>query len=417
MSSVINSIPASGYATRRANGYRSPDYDVAIIGAGPYGLSAGLHLKAKGLGLRIFGQPMDFWANTMPQGMLLRSERPACNISDPRSAFTLGAYEAESGLKPVAPVPLETFVGYGRWFCRQVESCLEPTMVSGVNRHGGLFRLTLQNGESLLSRRVVVAAGVAMFQKTPAPFSELPPGFVSHCYEGKRISNFAGKRVAVIGGGQSALESAVLLSEAGAAPEIIMRRSSVQWLGAHGWLHRLGPISRVLYGQHGVGHAGLSRLVGYPRLLARIPLSIRDKIRRRAVRPGGSAWLRPRMCLVKVTTGCSVRSAKVIGDEIELKLDDGSLRQVDHVLVGTGYIVDISKYEFLSPELLSAIARLDGYPDLTTGFESSVPGLHFVGATASRSFGPLLCFVAGTEFTSPHLTSSIMRERSSARGM
>jgi FAD-dependent urate hydroxylase len=50
----------------------STDCDVATIGAGPYGLSAGVHLKAKGMAVRLFGEPMEFWAKMMPEGMLLR---------------------------------------------------------------------------------------------------------------------------------------------------------------------------------------------------------------------------------------------------------------------------------------------------------------------------------------------------------
>ncbi len=74
-----------------ATGAGSPEYDVAVIGAGPYGLSAGMHLRANGMSVRIFGEPMDFWASKMPQGMLLRSPREASNLSDPQDAFTLEA--------------------------------------------------------------------------------------------------------------------------------------------------------------------------------------------------------------------------------------------------------------------------------------------------------------------------------------
>ena len=46
-----------------------------------------------------------------------------------------------------------------------------------------------------------------------------------HCYEGRQVRKFAGKRIAVIGAGQSALEAAALLSEAGAEVEIIVREN------------------------------------------------------------------------------------------------------------------------------------------------------------------------------------------------
>ena len=217
--------------------------------------------------------------------------------------------------------------------------------------------------------------------------------------------------MAVIGSGQSALESGALLHEAGAQVEIISRNPQLRWVGMHSWLHHLGPISKMLYSKHDVGPAGISRLVAAPKLVARIPIKLRDKIRTRAVRPAGSRWLIERLKNVNITTSRSVVEAKTIGDEAQLKLNDGTERRVDHVLMGTGYKVDIARYEFLSPEILSDVHQLDGFPRLISGFRSSVPGLHFIGATAARSFGPLLYFVTGSEFACRELTSYIKKNR------
>jgi lysine/ornithine N-monooxygenase len=383
------------------------DYDVAVVGAGPYGLSAAAHLKAAGLGVRVFGEPMEFWANKMPDGMLLRSPREASTVSDPKGTFTLEAYEANSNTKPVAPLPRETFVQYGKWFCQHLGSDLDRSAVVRVGREGSLFRVALENGTSLTTRRVVVAAGIEPFQRRPRVFANFTPQHVSHCYEGRKLPEFRGKRVAVIGAGQSALECAALLHETGSNVEVIALIPSLRWIGKHVWLHRLGPISRMLYSKHDVGPAGISRLVAAPHLVYHLPLSIKDRIRKRAVRPAGAKWLPDRLSAVKISLGRVVQSAKPIGDQALLMLDDGSQRQVDHVLLGTGYDVDIARYRFLAPDLVKQVRQLDGYPDLTYGFRSSVPGLHFIGATAARSFGPLLYFVAGTGFASTRLTAHI----------
>lgn len=387
----------------------SIDCDVAVIGAGPYGLSAGAHLKANGLGVRVFGEPMDFWADKMPAGMLLRSPRAASSISDPNGAFTLEAYETASGLQPAAPLPLETFVDYGLWFRRQLDSALDRRTVARVDRDRLGFRLTLQDGEELRAGRVVIAAGIGPFQRKPAEFASLPTAQVSHCYEGRKFREFSGKRVAVIGAGQSALESAALLRETGAEVEVIAKIEALRWIGGHAWLHHLGPISAMLYSKYDVGPAGISRLVATPQLVHHIPLKLRDKIRKRAVRPAGSRWLPKRLAKVKITLGRSVQTASSQRGEVLLKLDDATERRVDHVLLGTGYDVDISRYSFLSPDLVMSVRQLDGYPALSGGFCSSVPGLHFVGATAARSFGPLLYFVAGTEFASAELAAHVNR--------
>ena len=225
------------------SGRRSAHCDVAVIGAGPYGLSAGAHLKAKGIAACVFGEPMEFWASKMPEGMLLRSPRVASNLSDPDRAFTLEAYEAASKTEPCAPVPLDTFVEYGRWFRHQLGSDLDQRTVLRVDRDEPGFRLTLQDGEEIRSTYVVIAAGIGPFRKKPAVFQNLSPQQAIHCYEGREVRKFAGKRVAVIGAGQSALESAALLHEANAQVEVIARQSDLRWIGQHTWLHHMGPIS------------------------------------------------------------------------------------------------------------------------------------------------------------------------------
>lgn len=385
--------------------------DVIIIGAGPYGLSAGAYLKHRGLRVQVFGKPMEFWADKMPAGMLLRSPREASNIADPTSSCTLEAYEAASGTPPAKPLPRETFVRYGHWFRQQLGSDLDTTQVKAILPDGDCFRVVLENGETVMSRRVVVAAGVGPFASKPEQFKHLSADQASHCYEGKPVHELAGKRVAVIGAGQSALESAAILHEAGAEVEVIAQIEALRWIGQHKWLHQLGPISKMMYSKHDIGPFGISRLVATPNVVARLPLRTRDKIRTRAVRSAGSPWLPARLAHVKISTSRSVARAESLGSEVDLTLNDGTHRRVDHVLLGTGYRVDISKYAFLPKEVAAHILQFDGYPIVDAGFCSSIPGLHFIGAPAARSFGPLLYFVTGTEFTSRQLTSHIVRHK------
>lgn len=386
------------------NTLASVDCEVAIIGAGPYGLALAAHLRSSGFAVKTFGNPMHFWATGMPSGMLLRSPREASTISDPAGALTLETFEAEAGIQPEKRIRWETFVAYGKWFGAHLDGNLHPSAVSQVSKKGSVFRLLLSDGAEVQSRRVVVAAGIQSFKTIPAEFAELSPAYASHCYEGRRFCEL-GRRVAVIGAGQSALESAALLHEAGAEVELIARIPTLRWIGMHKRLHELGPISKMLYSKHDIGPIGISRLVAYPELVRRIPTQLRDRIRKRAVRSAGAPWLIPRLNEVKITTGRHVVSASNGAGEVRLLLDDGTERRVDHVLIGTGYRVDVSQYRFLAPDLLKRIQQRDGYPDLAAGFSSSVPGLHFVGATAARTFGPLMYFVTGTDFASRELSS------------
>jgi hypothetical protein len=286
----------------------------------------------------------------------------------------------------------------------------DPRHVTNLRREGSLFKLTLEDGSVVTSNRVVVAAGIGPFSKNPQVFSDLCPCRASHCYDGKKFAEM-GKRVAVIGAGQSALECGALLHEAGVDVEIIARIPTLRWIGMHPRLHNLGFISNTLYSKHDIGPIGISRLVAYPNLLYHFPMASLDKLRTRAVRSAGAPWLVDRLKDVKITTGRSVSSAKEIGSEVELKLDDGTTRRVDHVLCGTGYRVDLASYKFLDPTLRDEIRQLDGYPDVIAGFCTSVPGLHFTGAPAARKFGPLFYFVTGTEWASTELANWFRRHR------
>jgi FAD-dependent urate hydroxylase len=385
--------------------------DVVILGAGPYGLSAAAHLRTvKGLDVRLFGQPMSFWAQHMPVGMLLRSNWTATQITDPNYELTLEAYQAATGARFSMPVPLDRFIDYGLWYQRHVAPDVDRRNVIRVEAHRKGFRVTLDDGETLLARRVVTATGIGSFVRRPAEFRDLPKEVATHSSEHQEFSKFTGKSVLIIGGGQSALESAALLHESGAQVEVISRQSHINWLG--GWAsktlhHRLGEFTRnLLYAPTDVGPAGISRLVARPDLLRLLPRAVQDRLRKRAVRPAGARWLVNRLQNVPIRLSRSVVSVSV-GDRVKTHLDDGSERTVDHIVLGTGYRVDISKYQFLAPELLESIDRFDGFPRLKPGLETSVPGLHILGAPAAWSFGPLMQFVSGAGYASRSLLRCI----------
>jgi len=382
--------------------------DVAILGAGPYGLSATAHLRTvRGLDVHTFGEPMSFWERNMPVGMLLRSGWAATHIADPNQSLTLDAYRAASRNHFSSPVPLDRFIDYGLWYQRQALPDLDRRKIAQVESEARGFRLNLEEGGTVLARRLVVAAGIGSFAWRPPIFAGLPSSLVSHTCEHRELRRFAGRQVLVIGGGQSALESAALLHEGGAEVEIVARTRKIHWLGglvSNTFQHKLGAtVSKLLYAPTDVGPAGISKVVALPDLTRRLPRPIQDWLRRRSIRPAGARWLVDRLEKVPINLGRSVVSAALIGDRVKVRLDDGNERTIDHILLGTGYRVDVSQYDFLEPSLAQSISRFHGYPRLGEGFETSVPGLHILGAPAVWSFGPLMQFVVGTHYASHSL--------------
>ncbi|MDP9345204.1 MAG: NAD(P)-binding domain-containing protein [Actinomycetota bacterium] len=384
-----------------------PDCEVAIIGAGPYGLSTAAHLKARGITVQTFGKPMSFWEEQMPAGMLLRSPWAASHLSDPDGARTLDRYRAVTGQTFGKPVPRDRFVAYGRWFQAELVPDIDQRTVAGVQQTPSGFQVMTEDGDSLVVKRVVVAAGIDRFARRPPGLEHLSP-LVSHTVDHRDLGVFANKRVVVAGGGQSALESAALLRELGADVEVLVRHPRVYWLTRR-WQHRMPVVSHALYAWPDVGPAGVSHLVARPALYRRMSRSAQDRLARKAIRAAGAAWLVPRLQDVPIRTGLDITGAECVDGRVRLSLSDGSVREADHLMLGTGFRVDVAKYPFLAPELVARVDRVHGYPRLTPGFESSVPGLHFAGAPAAWSHGPLMRFVAGAGFASRALARAAVR--------
>jgi FAD-dependent urate hydroxylase len=385
------------------------DCNVAVVGAGPYGLSAANYLQAVGIEYRIFGVPMAFWRSHMPVGMCLRSNLAASHIADPESKMTIDEYSRQNGNHVGKPIPLDRFVDYGLWYQRRAVPDVDERAVRSVEIYARGFRVMLADGEEFTSRRVVVAGGIGAFATRPAEFASIPSALASHTSEHNDLRKFAGQRVVVIGAGQSALESAALFKEAGIEVEVIARTKTLNWVGLHPRLHHLGALSKMLYSTRDVGPAGISRLVAAPHLFRRFPRGFQDRTAYRAIRPAGAGWLRPRLEGVPIALGCKVTSAEVAGSQLRVRLNNGTERLVDHALLATGFRVDISRYPFLSQSLVRQLETVDGYPVLKRGLQSSIPGLHFLGKPAAWSFGPLLGFVSGAEFASNELVRSITR--------
>lgn len=378
----------------------------AVIGAGPHGLAAAAHLRRAGEEVCVFGEPMSFW-RVMPKGMLLRSNWTATCIAEYEGPLSIDSYVAETGRQMARPFPLDDFIEYGMWVQRKVAPDVDRRAVRAVEHDNDGFVLTLDDESQLRARRVVVAAGIAPFVNRPAVMAGLPAELTTHTADHTDLARFDGLEVLVVGGGQSALESAALMHESGAAVEVVARADHLNWLHGGKYHRKLGRLAPLVYAPTDVGPMGISRIVAAPGLFRRLPRGIQDPMASRAIRPAGAAWLVPRLAGIPIRTGVHVTTAVPNGDRLEVTLSDGRSRLVDHLMFGTGYRVDITRYPFLVAGLVRRVRTVDGYPVLRPGMESSVPGLHFLGAPGARSFGPIMRFVAGGWFAARSLTRAV----------
>jgi cation diffusion facilitator CzcD-associated flavoprotein CzcO len=390
---------------------------VAIIGAGPYGLSIASHLRAHDVPFRIFGPPLETWRRHMPAGMSLKSDGFASNLSDPRCEGTLAAYCAEHRIPyhdTAVAVDLDVFNAYAAAFQQRFVPELENRQVVSLERRDGSFVLQLDDGRLVSADHVVCAIGITYFSHIPGELAGLPLDLVTHSYAHHDLSGFAGRDVTVIGGGSSAVDIATLLAEAGAKTSLIARGTTLRFFSEP----VPGPRSRWQRLRHpssGLGPGMRSWLCqNVPGLFRFLPGNARSEIVRRHLGPK-SAWaMKARLeAAVDVRLGEAVDAAIEENGRVRLILRtaDGDKHDLvtDHVVAATGYYPDVSKIDFINAELRSSIRTHARMAVLSGNFESSVRGLYFVGPSAADSFGPLMRFMVGAEFVAPRVAGHLAR--------
>jgi len=395
--------------------------EVAIVGAGPYGLSIAAHLRKRGLSFRIFGPPMDTWISHMPKGMCLKSDGFASDIYDPDRDFTLKKFCAERGV-PYAdmglPVRLETFASYGLAFKDRMVPELENKAVVGIERAKEGFSVQLDSGETCQARRVILAVGITHFEYMPENLTHLPEQFLSHSARHHEVATFKGRNVVVLGAGASALDLAGLLHNEGANVQLVARATELNFHSKPTGKPR-SLWKKLRHPDSGLGPGMRSRFfANAPWAFQYLPENIRINVVKRALGPSGGYFTHDMVVgKVPLLLGYRIERADVQGNTMHLQLrgQDGSSKEVitEHVIAATGYKVDLERLTFLSKELRSAIRTAGSSPVLSRGFESSVPGFYFAGIAAANSFGPVMRFAFGAGFAARRIAETL--EKSVAR--
>lgn len=386
------------------------DVETTIVGAGPYGLSLAAHLRAARRPFVQLGTPMESWHRYMPEGMLLKSERFASNLWDPERRYTLERFSRERSLpyQPVGdPLSLGLFQQYAAWFRERAVGEIRDVRVIALRHTPSGFGVRLSDGTEYSSRRVVLATGHIAFRFVPSELADLPEPLVMHSARIGDVKAYVGRKVCVIGAGQSALETAALLHENGARVHLLVRRERLEWNAPS----RARPLpARILEPDAGVATGWKSIAV------SELPRTFRFMFapdrRHRFVAgsygPSGSWWLRERvMDRVEISLSTRVTSAAIAAGAVRLTVETSGRAaelQADHVVAATGYRIDMDRLEYLDPGLAQSIARENaGIPALDSRYGTSVSGLFIIGLGSAPVFGPIMRFMYGAKHAAPVL--------------
>ena len=390
-------------------------HDAVVVGAGPYGLSVSAHLLERGMSVGVFGKTLEFWRQHMPKGMLLRSHWWATHLSDPSRRFGFDRFfQTQPGHSAGYPVPIETFIKYGQWFQERAVPVVDETYVTSITRAGSGFLVALEDGRFVSTAAVIMAVGPRYYANRPEWYSHVPSKFITHSSDHSDLSVFRGRRVVVVGAGQSAIESAGLLYEGGARVHVVSRRPIV-WL-EHDQTAQRPLMERILAPANGLAPGWINwMLEKRPYDFYRLSQPLKDR-HNRHWSASAAAWLKDRIVAkAMLHEGQQVVSLNVCDDQVDVALSSASSIRADHIVLATGYGIDLDRLTMIDPGLRANIQTVGNVPRLSHWFESSVPGLYFVGLTSMPAFGPLYRFVAGCPATARRVAESVARKTAGRR--
>jgi cation diffusion facilitator CzcD-associated flavoprotein CzcO len=371
-----------------------------VIGAGPYGVSIAARALERGIDTVVVGRFMGFWTDHMPRGMFLRSGTDW--HLDASGIHTFEAFTEETALSSASidPVPIDVFLDYASWFQAQKHVVVRDRLVHRL-RHDGTFVASLDDGTEIAADCVVAAPGVQYFPQAPDWAATVPDKISTHTCDLARFEEFAGTRVLVVGGRQSAYEWAALLCESRVEQVDIVHRHDVP---------RFARVSWRFVDEY------IDATIGTPGWWRSLTPVEQEKIARKFWEAGRLTlewWLTPRLedsRLRRRPRTQVVKASVVHPDTVTVALSSGEALTVDRVVFATGYSADVSCVPYLG-DLIGSLAIADGYPLLDNAFQSSVTGLYFPGFAATRDFGPFFGFTKACPAAATLIVDDLLRQR------
>jgi thioredoxin reductase len=377
--------------------------DLLVIGAGPYAYAAAAYAGDRGIDAHVVGMPLSFWRDQMPTDMYLRSG-PDWYL-DANREHTFEAFFEERGLDPADhdPIPIGVWLDHAEWFADAKGLRPDARLVADLTKPDGTYHAQMEDGTTIEADKVLAAPGVGFFAQLPDWAGRVPEDRRTHTRDLVGFDSLSGARVAVIGGRQSAYEWAALLCDHGAQRVDVVHRHPTPTFERVSW----GFVDE--YVEQTLAHRGWWR---------GLEADQRAYIAQRFWEVGRLTlehWLVPRLKEDVVHRHPETTVTDVAGDgPVTLGLSDGETLEVDHVVFASGYRPELSRVPYLAG-VLDRVSVTDGFPDLSEGFETSLPGLYVVGFPATRDFGPFYGFTKGCPSAAKIVVEEMLREPSTAR--
>jgi len=200
-------------------------YDLVIVGAGPAGLAAAVYGASEGLRTLL----LDCLA---PGGQAGSSSHIENYLGFP--AGVSGAELTRRALMQARRLGAE---------------CLAPLEVAGVKIDAGYKRLTLADGRELVTRTLVAATGMIYREHEAPGMAEYAGAGVYYGAATTEAPVLSGRRVIVVGGGNSAGQGAMYLARFAAEVRIVVRRASLGETMSHYLVEQIDktPNIRVVF--------------------------------------------------------------------------------------------------------------------------------------------------------------------------
>lgn len=373
-----------------------------IIGAGPFGLAMAAHTQHLGIDYIIVGKPMEFWKMNMPDGMYLRS---TCDWHlDTTGEHTIDKFlqTQQRNCKEVEPLSRQFYLLYVQWFITQKKIECMPSYIQQLDYANYGYRAVTDDGVTIHAKFVVVAIGFKYFKNLPDEIiNRLPASGYSHTCNLVDMCLMKNKRVLILGGRQSAFEWAALLHEAGAETIHLSYRHSTPAFTASNW----SWVNELV-----------DHLVEDPSWFRNLSPEEKDAVSKKLWEEGRlklEPWLAPRIMQDFVYLWPHtflVRSTALANGACEVLLNNDRAITVDHIILATGYKVNIGKVPFLvNGNILSMLKTDNDFPVLDEYFQTNLPGLFITSMPASQYFGPFFGFTIGVRTSAKLVGKALMK--------